>query len=718
MLIIGLCLIGLVIIMSATKLALVLHLIAGNDVVIQLRTSDEALTLERGTTGDVTLTASATTNPFCKAHCTATFGKSGTPSSTELFTLRPTSPFRNTYTIPSSERTGQQFYTFSLSCQSVQTALCHTKGIPTERHLLITVETTLTEAEQEQEREMKQQLEAAHEQLQLINPESLRETYETLTQYVILEELFTAASTAHAEQAQQLTHLTNEFHEQRYATVPTIDARAYQALQLNTTLATYHELRTKLLAIRAQLADTPPLTANALLVVTPVVTAYNNAVTVFNTRTTLAEKEAAIDAIPTLSYGATLRNDILTYELHLDMFKDALCTLGECYPRPSSHDRVAQDVFNLTCESFPAGNTTDDARTLVQYVTNMYLETLPDGQNTELIKGILLRAPANSTNTTKEALYGLTPSCPLRTYDMQLATPAPSIKHTPPSHTAVQLADPSPQCCALGACNPCCTNCSHEVIVFLHGHAFNKETSAEYSLDGFNKLQARMEADGYLNAGAISLYTALDTPASSWGRAPVPLTLRASYYFDLFKEPENYIIVQTKSENIDTYAIRLKELIDTIHYKTGRQRVTLIAHSMGGLVARRYLQIFGEDDVKQLIMIGTPNNGIVGNIAEYCPWVGEQLECRDMQKDSLFLNKLNRGTRPTIPVHVIAGTGCMSKFGVGDGVVLQENVLLDWATNYIVPGTCTDFKKPLHVALLDIDTHPEVYTHITNAIAS
>ncbi len=276
-------------------------------------------------------------------------------------------------------------------------------------------------------------------------------------------------------------------------------------------------------------------------------------------------------------------------------------------------------------------------------------------------------------------------------------------------------------CCALDNCIQCCTSpsClgedSEMPVVFIHGHALSKDVSAEYSLDAFNKIQEKLEGDGYLNVGAITLYTSPDVPYGVWGKAGVPVTIKASYYFDLFKEPENYVVVQTNSENIDTYAIRLKELVDRVKYRTGKPKVRIIAASMGGLVARRYVQLFGTEDVDRLILLGTPNNGIAGEIADYCPIVGERLECRDMKSGSLFLNKLNREVLPDIPIYNIVGTGCSMGRAKGDGVVLESNALLDGATNYVINGTCTHL-KPLHTTILDTSLHPDVYQIIKDVL--
>jgi pimeloyl-ACP methyl ester carboxylesterase len=54
----------------------------------------------------------------------------------------------------------------------------------------------------------------------------------------------------------------------------------------------------------------------------------------------------------------------------------------------------------------------------------------------------------------------------------------------------------------------------------------------------------------------------------------------------------------------------LQNIIDKAKRESGQDKVILIAHSMGGLVARQYIQSsLYRNDVDTLIMIGTPNNG-------------------------------------------------------------------------------------------------------------
>jgi triacylglycerol esterase/lipase EstA (alpha/beta hydrolase family) len=64
-------------------------------------------------------------------------------------------------------------------------------------------------------------------------------------------------------------------------------------------------------------------------------------------------------------------------------------------------------------------------------------------------------------------------------------------------------------------------------------------------------------------------------------------------------------------EDIESFAAQLHDRIERIRSATGAERVVLVAHSMGGLVARAYLRRFGGERVSRLITIGTPHHGSV-----------------------------------------------------------------------------------------------------------
>lgn len=63
---------------------------------------------------------------------------------------------------------------------------------------------------------------------------------------------------------------------------------------------------------------------------------------------------------------------------------------------------------------------------------------------------------------------------------------------------------------------------------------------------------------------------------------------------------------------IDESAAQLKEFVEKLAGDKRNKQFVFVAHSMGGLVTRRYLEIFGaeaEDRLEKLIMLGTPNKG-------------------------------------------------------------------------------------------------------------
>ena len=486
----------------------------------------------------------------------------------------------------------------------------------------------------------------------------------------------------------------------------------------------------------------------------------------FGQHITLEEKEAIVAqrAGELLADAAQLQRqqeeEALVRAVEADISADAQCTVsGICVAHPSITERAVQradlaDACTLTesvraaalvivmaNESYPdtaefRQNITAKALNLKSNITTQYRAQLPpNATNTLLLEELLVASPPLETAAYEElnltaALHAeltrqLPEACVFINASFGVleppAVPDIIINASVPVPMGISFADPLPQCCLKGQCQACCVDaqCRDDPalfpVVFLHGHAFNKDTSAEYSLDAFNKIQQRLEEDGSISAGAISLYTPQDAAQEMWGMLRAPLTLKASYYLDLFREPENYVVVQTKSESIDTYAVRLKELIGTIKQKTGRQKVVIIPHSMGGLVARRYLQVFGSEHIAKLIMIGTPNSGVVGNIADYCPLVGEKLECRDMHANSLFMNKLSRGPAAAIHITNIVGTGCAMDGNEGDGVVLAERAWLAGARNVLVKGSCSRFET-LHTELLDVGAYPQVYEALRAAL--
>ena len=61
--------------------------------------------------------------------------------------------------------------------------------------------------------------------------------------------------------------------------------------------------------------------------------------------------------------------------------------------------------------------------------------------------------------------------------------------------------------------------------------------------------------------------------------------------------------------DIDDYAPRVQQAVEALRAQTGRDRVVVVAHSMGGLVARAWMRRYGTAQVARVITLGTPHHG-------------------------------------------------------------------------------------------------------------
>ncbi|MGC8979296.1 stalk domain-containing protein [Caldisericum sp.] len=157
--------------------------------------------------------------------------------------------------------------------------------------------------------------------------------------------------------------------------------------------------------------------------------------------------------------------------------------------------------------------------------------------------------------------------------------------------------------------------------------------------------------------------------------------------------------------SISTYANNLKTEIDYIKNKEGASKVNIVAHSMGGLVSRRYIEStdFGANynkDVNSLVMIGTPNHGTflanaLAEVVEKIVHLPLPSQCAlEMKTDSPFLATLNGGVdshNTNVQVHystfageILISKGIMTLPLPKDGVVTCLSVKLDDAENYTV----------------------------------
>jgi pimeloyl-ACP methyl ester carboxylesterase len=265
----------------------------------------------------------------------------------------------------------------------------------------------------------------------------------------------------------------------------------------------------------------------------------------------------------------------------------------------------------------------------------------------------------------------------------------------------IEFTKPQRLCCQDSTCQVCPN--PQIPILFIHGHAFNEDNTPEHQMNAFVKLQTQLP---YLNGGIIDIPTAYSLPQNSYRYSLQPLTFRGTYYYIKNYDVGDYSLVIQKSERIENYALRLRELIEAVKYQTGSPKVIIVAHSMGGLVAREYVHIFGDASVEKIITINTPHNGVVGRVAKVCGLFGAKKECEDMQENSIFLTRLQSITNIT----VIYSDGCEMEDSTGDGVVRVSNAYLKGASkNILINGSCTDsFQTSLHSDVLDASRYPQI----------
>jgi len=148
---------------------------------------------------------------------------------------------------------------------------------------------------------------------------------------------------------------------------------------------------------------------------------------------------------------------------------------------------------------------------------------------------------------------------------------------------------------------------------------------------------------------------------------------------------------------IEHFAGQLAARIEAIRAATGAERVALVAHSMGGLVARAYLRRFGAARIEQLITIGTPHHGsmLARTFAGRC--------FAQMRPASRWLADINHDESAPPPVPI---TSIWSRH---DSIVApQASAELACARNIALAGIG-------HNALLN---HRDVMELVADAIAS
>ncbi|MCF7872030.1 alpha/beta fold hydrolase [Candidatus Woesearchaeota archaeon] len=192
-----------------------------------------------------------------------------------------------------------------------------------------------------------------------------------------------------------------------------------------------------------------------------------------------------------------------------------------------------------------------------------------------------------------------------------------------------------------------------------------------------------------------------------------PFLFRYSYYLDSVLGEDKI----SNEASISEYSERLDFFIDNVLNLTGANKVDILAHSMGGLVSRKYVLDNGPEKINNMILVGTPNNGITKTISNVCPVFGSKRECDEMKKDSDFILALNSNVNNTLVdnTYLFGGVGCFLDGFASDGVVILPNLNLTGVPLILINMSCSKMNF-IHNDLLNPEIFPSIYTSIENIL--
>lgn len=149
--------------------------------------------------------------------------------------------------------------------------------------------------------------------------------------------------------------------------------------------------------------------------------------------------------------------------------------------------------------------------------------------------------------------------------------------------------------------------------------------------------------------------------------------------------------------DIDQYVAQVEAGIGQLCAAAGAQRVVIVAHSMGGLVARAYLRRHGDARVARVITLGTPHHGTA-----LASW-GLGRNAAQMRRGSAWLRVLDAADANSQRGLIL------SIYSHHDNIVApQDSSLLDGARHLAVGAIG-------HVAL---GRHPLILRHVLAEIAA
>ncbi|GEM_PF-2166280 len=166
-------------------------------------------------------------------------------------------------------------------------------------------------------------------------------------------------------------------------------------------------------------------------------------------------------------------------------------------------------------------------------------------------------------------------------------------------------------------------------VIFIHG--WNGD------LGTFNQMQENLKVDKIVDNKSViySDSNKADICGNGWDNKAISINFE---YYKKKITPKGLQRIEGITEQlsedagIEEYAKRLKQAVDLVISCTNSDKVNLVAHSMGGLIARQYM-LDNANNVNLLITLATPHYGaLFSNFGK---------DAEEMKPNSPFLNGLN-----------------------------------------------------------------------------
>jgi len=180
------------------------------------------------------------------------------------------------------------------------------------------------------------------------------------------------------------------------------------------------------------------------------------------------------------------------------------------------------------------------------------------------------------------------------------------------------------------------------------------------------------------NWGAWATWQNILTTSHSYGWKAFPVGEKPEHgRMNTGEEPGNFGPTNTIAQN----AFELAKYVEYAQKDRNAWHVDLVAHSMGGLISRRYIHAMmpsyadGKPQVTRLIMLGTPNMGspCADVLSGTLDLLGEQMDAlRELRQDSVAQFNAEHVERKGVEFSVLAGNplpAMCKTIGWNDGVV-------------------------------------------------